>query len=274
VFELQPSELEYLQPLFMGVEFHLGLYGIFHGCNSGEVFVDHPKTPSAALATILQRRFFLGGSSVNVAFIGEVRSYFSEMVYPILRVKHEEAFLVYYTPGSWYEALGDIFRDAELIHTERQYLVLTGLQNGRPVLPPPGFTLRLVDRELIMNPALKNIEAVADEMCSERASVEDFLQNSFGICAIYDNEIAGMCLSEYNCQDRCEVGIITLEAYRRRGLATAMTHALIEHALHRGITQIGWHCYARNIPSVATAIKVGFVKQADYPVCIVRLPPG
>jgi len=52
-----------------------------------------------------------------------------------------------------------------------------------------------------------------------------------------------------------------------------MASRLVEHALLHGITQIGWHCYARNQASVATALKVGFVKQADYPAIIVRVPP-
>jgi len=103
----------------------------------------------------------------------------------------------------------------------------------------PGFELRFIDRALLEKQELKNIDVLAEEMCSERNSVEDFLPEQLWCLRPYEGEIVGMCLSEYNCLDRCEVGIITMEAYQRGGLATVMASALIEHALESGITQIG-----------------------------------
>ncbi len=42
-----------------------------------------------------------------------------------------------------------------------------------------------------------------------------------------------------------------------------------------GATEIGWHCWASNISSIATALKLGFQKELDYPVitCDSRLTP-
>jgi len=265
--------MENLISLFEGMGNHLSLYAMLHSCISGEVFVDHPETPNAALACINQRRFFLAGSPGNAALNEILRAYFKEVVFPHARERQAEAFLVYYNPGDWQAALGDILPGAELIQAQRQYYICTELRSMRQDMLPPGFELRFIDQAFLAEHDLKNIDALTQEMCSERASVEDFLQHSFGVCGLYEDEIAGMCLSEYNCLDRCEVGIITMEAFQRRGLATVMASALIEHALGSGITQIGWHCYARNLASIATALKVGFIKQADYPVCIVRIPP-
>jgi RimJ/RimL family protein N-acetyltransferase len=109
------------------------------------------------------------------------------------------------------------------------------------------------------------------EMSSERQSTEDFIGKSFGVCVLQGDEIVGWCLSEYNSADRCEVGIEVLQPYRRRGLATAMTCALIEHALSEGVSRIGWHCYASNAASRATARRAGFEKVQDYRVYLVRL---
>jgi GNAT superfamily N-acetyltransferase len=126
--------------------------------------------------------------------------------------------------------------------------------------------LRFVDRALLAETHLKNLGDLVQEICSERASVQDFLDQSFGVCVLHGTEIVGWCLSEYNSGQRCEVGIQTWPAYRRQGLATAMASALIEHALDRGLTEIGWHSWASNTPSIATARKVGFRKVKDYPV--------
>jgi RimJ/RimL family protein N-acetyltransferase len=43
-----------------------------------------------------------------------------------------------------------------------------------------------------------------------------------------------------------------------------MGSAFVEYALSRGVTQIGWHCWARNLPSVATALKIGYEEVCNY----------
>jgi RimJ/RimL family protein N-acetyltransferase len=261
-------------PLFEGMGYHLGLCAMLYGGVPGQLYVDIPEHPTAVLASLYQKRFFLAGLPENAAFIKELRSFFAKVVYPRARERHEPAFLVYYQPASWEERLGDIFQDAELIHAWWQYYECTDLERDRRASLPDGFELCSVDRALLARQDLENMDLLKEEMCSERASLENFLQNSFGVCVIDQDEIAGMCLSEYNYLDRCEVGILTVENYRRRGLATIMAHALIGHAFARGISQVGWHCFANNTPSVNTALKAGFVKQADYPACIVRIPSG
>ena len=91
-------------------------------------------------------------------------------------------------------------------------------------------------------------------MASERTvSVDDFLTHSFGIAAVYEDRLAGWCLSEYNVQDRCEVGIATLETFQRQGLAAAMGCAFLDMARSRGTSEVGWHCWKENLPSAATA---------------------
>jgi RimJ/RimL family protein N-acetyltransferase len=59
---------------------------------------------------------------------------------------------------------------------------------------------------------------------------------------------------------------LTLPAYQRRGLGTVMTLALAERAWAQGLHHIGWHCWVNNHASRATAVKAGFVPQADYTV--------
>ncbi len=129
----------------------------------------------------------------------------------------------------------------------------------------------MVDAALLATPNLKHLDTLKEEMTSERPSVEDFLAKSFGVCAIHDNELAGWCLSEYNADGRCEIGIETISDYRMRGLATALTLALLEHAFSHGITEVGWHCFKRNEASAKTALKAGFDKVCDYKSFIVLL---
>ena len=85
----------------------------------------------------------------------------------------------------------------------------------------------------------------------------------------------GWCLAEYHYQSHYELGIETMEAYRRQGIATHVASAVITRAFAEGATEIGWHCWASNIPSIATALKLGFQKELEYPVilCDSRLVP-
>ena len=112
------------------------------------------------------------------------------------------------------------------------------------------------------------------EMCSERPSVEDFLARSFGVCLVDEEQgtLAGWCLSEYNCGNRCEVGIEVAEAYQRRGMGTLLARALCREAFaRRGIRQVGWHCLAANAASGATARRAGLRLIKQYVGAVVLL---
>jgi GNAT superfamily N-acetyltransferase len=125
--------------------------------------------------------------------------------------------------------------------------------------------MAIVDGPLLQKEHLGNIDRLIEEVLSEAPSIDHFLGHCFGVCAVKDDELVGWCLSEYNVNQRCEVGIETLEDHRNLGIASAMTTALIEEASLRGYSQVGWHCYESNPASIATALKVGFRKSLEYP---------
>src|SRR5690606_2010324 len=61
--------------------------------------------------------------------------------------------------------------------------------------------------------------------------------------------------------------------YRRRGLATVVTGAMVAEALARGCRHIGWHCWAHNLGSIGVAEKVGFVHRESYPEYVCHEDP-
>ena len=163
-------------------------------------------------------------------------------------------------------------------------LVLTGAGGGSIAVPlllfGAGLTMQeasrhrgLRDAALLAQTGLANLDAVRDEMCSERLTAEDFLNNSFGFCIQHDHELVSWAFSEYNTGGNCEVGIATVEKYRRMGLGTVAALALVEHAIATGYHTIGWHCWANNIPSAALARRAGFEHRLDYSVDLLLLPP-
>ena len=243
-----------LRALLAPFDADLVIASILAGSTPGTVYVDDAAQPQAALVWF-GYRVFLAGEAGKPGLVDALR--------PVV-----EAELLPWAPSfvltaddlaGWMGVLRQLLPGHNLHPLHRQHYVCTRLlEDWRPLLPPR-YTIRPVDAALLAEPGLDGLEALREEMCSERPSVEDFLEKSFGVCPLYGNEVIGWCLSEYNHDERCEVGVATAEAHRRRGLGTAISLALVEMALARGIRQVGWHCWADNLPSAALALRAGFV---------------
>lgn len=146
-----------------------------------------------------------------------------------------------------------ILRGMRRIKCLRHYYHLNDEKKTWKITMPDRFVLHPVDSELLVKNYLENLEDLIKEMRSERWSIRDFLEKSFGYCVIRDEEIVGWYLSEYNVGHRYELGIATVDGYGCRGIATLIGTAVIRHALSRGVNEIGWHCWADSEPSIATA---------------------
>ncbi len=280
--ELEAGQYGRVQPLVEGLEFHLSLIALLSGTSPGAVYADDPSAPRAVIART-GHRFFLAGAPENAApdatqgpapesHRGQALArLFHETLIPQARAAGLLGFSVCYDPAGWEPQIEAILPGMDIVRALHEYYHLSEERPNPVRLLPDGFTLRAADRSLLEDEGIARLDLLREEMCSERPSVDAFLENSFGVCAIHDDDLAGWCLSEYNTGRRCEIGIATLDPYQRRGLATAMTSAFVETARARGVTEIGWHCYARNVPSGATARAAGLKLVHTYPVHLVWL---
>lgn len=266
---LHPNSYELIRPLLLHMDFHLIGRSILAKKTPAHIFVDNNEAPKALFAQA-GHRYILAGDAEIDSFNRGIQKQFNEVILPRAQTEGVGGFAVYYDAPAWEEKMDDLIQGKEIIHADREYYACRELKkNWREVLPE-GFQLKMVDAELLaMN--LKHLDTLKEEMTSERPSVEDFLAKSFGVCAVYENELAGWCLSEYNADGRCEIGIETISEYRQRGIGTALTLAFLEHAFSHGINEVGWHCFKRNVPSAQTALKAGFDKVCDYHSFIVLL---
>jgi RimJ/RimL family protein N-acetyltransferase len=131
---------------------------------------------------------------------------------------------------------------------------------------PEQITIGRIDETLVADTTLVNRTHLLEEIQSESPSLEHFFHQNFGFSAQDGRQLVAWCLAEYHYQGRYELGIETIEAYQRQGIATHLADTVIREAFATGATEIGWHCWAANTPSVATALKLGFEKVLDYPV--------
>jgi GNAT superfamily N-acetyltransferase len=268
--ELFSSAKQLARPLFSALErSHALVAAFFEGCAFARLFVDHADAPQSAVI-VCNSRVLCAGDPSQIDFLGEMARIFSDELIPAHCARGNDAYLVYASDEAWNTSLQNLFSGRQLYHGRRQYYEITAFAPRMDLQLPNSFAMHLITPEFLSS-GLSGLEAVREEMCSERASVEDFLAQSFGLCPVHSNEVAGWCMSEYNVGDRCEIGIATAENHQRKGIATLTTWAFLAEAHRRGYTRVGWDCWERNVASVATARKAGFTLVEEYPAVVVDL---
>jgi GNAT superfamily N-acetyltransferase len=266
--EISYPNLHHARPLFHELErSHALVTAFFEGCASARLFVDDAVKPQAGML-VCNSRILCAGNATQADFLEEMKNTFSGELIPAQRSGGNDAYLTCTSGEGWNTALQGLFHTCQLYYGNRQYYEITGFGSKADLELPDGFSMCLITPEFLISD-VTGLDAVQEEMCSERASVEDFLARSFGLCPVHANEVAGWCMSEYNVGERCEIGIATSEKHQRKGIATLTTWSFLAEAHRRGYTRVGWDCWTRNEASGATARKAGFTLIEEYPAIVV-----
>lgn len=86
----------------------------------------------------------------------------------------------------------------------------------------------------------------------------------FGMCLVHGNKIVVWVNPDCASGNECEIGIITTEEYRLKGLGALTAAAAVEYCFSRGYSIVGWHCEEENYGSIGVAKKVGFHTEREY----------
>jgi GNAT superfamily N-acetyltransferase len=260
--QLPPGETRRAKALFKDMLHNLAVASILSGGTVSTVMVDDVDRPRAAVTWSGSRIYVAGDTG------GDLFSSLAKTIAWKAEVTGSGVYVVYLAP----EANGDDFMEPEgfqAVHRTRNYYEVDAAKRGWVAEPPPGYTLHMVDRSLL-SMGLKNTDRVIDDMRSERPTVEEFLEKSFGFCAVAGGEIACWCMSEYNTGARFEIGIETAGEHRRRGLAMQTAKATIGYGVARGYRIVGWHCWTDNVGSNELARALGFSHVCKYPAIVLR----
>ena len=155
--------------------------------------------------------------------------------------------------------LEPLFQDIAL--RELPALLYT-LTSALPVPAVEGIQLLPIDRALLSNPSLANTEPIRAEIQGMWPSEDRFYAQGLGWAAATASQLVCWCTAEYLSATRCGIGIATVPAFERRGIATATAGQFVRDALQRGLTPY-WECRADNIGSVRVAEKLGFMLIAN-----------
>ena len=267
---LEPDRYASIQPLFKELAIHLAVVTTLAGRLPGSIYVDDLTSPRAAiLIPSNHHRVYVSGEP-SPRLITDVLD-------QLCAESQEESHgcVVYYdaahTPrDSIEQALQG--QDAQAYGRQFYRLRAPTASASRPL--PEHVMIQRIDQELVEASPLMNRQALLEEALSESPSPDYFWRQNFGFCAHDGRQFVAWCLAEYHDQGRYELGIETIDAYQRQGIATHLAQAVIERAFALGATEIGWHCWAANTPSVATALRLGFEKARDYPVYYCQYAPA
>jgi GNAT superfamily N-acetyltransferase len=258
LYKLEPQEYPSVGSIFSELaEIHLNISAVLDRDAAGEVYVDSVVEPQTATITSGDW-VYLAGKVDNHAFNMALNA----------SLPRDTCFVLFCDPLHWAESLAVVLQGTYAVRTTRRSYTLNqlGLADWQNRIPD-GFSMQRVDADLLAK-GLKNCDGVLEGILDEWITVDAFLDRGFGFCLVKGTEIVSWSLSDYVHGDRCEIGIQTDWHHRRRGYGTLTAAANASHAVGRGFSTIGWHCWDNNVGSIGVAEKVGFEKRADYDVFI------
>jgi GNAT superfamily N-acetyltransferase len=265
MFEILPrTEYARLTPLVepLGTQ-HLIVRALLAGSSPGTIYVDRIEHPRSAFIASAEGRFLLGtptNSEFNLALRAHVETLFAGE-----REAWEAELVLTCYPDSWGEVLRTtiIPYRPPFISPRRYYRFDTPRVDYQSRLPG-GMVFHAVDEALLSDSTYGNLNEILFWVNKDYGSVSAFLVRGFGVCLLHEHNIVSWSLTDCIWEDYCEIGIETDPDYRRRGLATMVTAAMVAECQRRGLNQIGWHCWESNLGSIGVAEGVGFRHQATY----------
>jgi GNAT superfamily N-acetyltransferase len=124
---------------------------------------------------------------------------------------------------------------------------------------PDGYEVRVIDRDLLERCEWRN------DMAFYCGSMENFLLNDLGMCLMHGEEIIVETYASALGSPYAEIGAITHEPYRGRGLAPIAVAHLIE-TLEQRSYHAYWSCDTDNLASARIARKLGFKIEKPYEI--------
>jgi len=267
IYKLDPSNYGRARSLFNALEEYQPMCSaVLEGVYPGKVFVDdlnHPRT--AFITTFISSEDdgvwgFLAGEPSNEVFNKALNKDIRNR--EIISAKAPVVFLTCY-PEDWYGQLPVVFHPQQPIPMLRRHYECYEFASDWRSDVPDGYEIRQLDETFLTHPELKVPDEII-KMLKKWRSISDPRFVDFGFVCIHGDRIVSWATMDFISGGVGEAGIFTLEGYRRRGLATVVTAAAVEHGLSHELSKVNWTCIESNIASIRTAEKLGFNRKRDY----------
>ena len=259
--ELGKGNFGRVESLFKPLDYQLISAAVLELNHPGKVFVDDPIYPQTAFLFAPKMWCYLVGDPNNRSFNKSLNEL---LLNRECIAKNTDVLLFVCHPDElWQESLVGIFNPRIPVSMPRYHYICRGVKDDCRQKVPKNFTIHKIDYNLLQRSDVKIPDDVYEWM-RELGSTADFLEKSFGFVTLHKDQVVSWCLADGIVRDCCEVGIHTVERFRRRGLGVITTTAAVDYAFSEGIREVSWQCAKSNTASVRTAEKVGFEKARSY----------
>jgi RimJ/RimL family protein N-acetyltransferase len=253
---------------------------VLEGAYPGAVYIDDSACPRTGyLQTFIGSEQepqwgFLAGVSGNVTFNHDLNQalFGREIVHP-------DAPLVFCTCDSpdWLPALRTIFAPSPPVPTPRRHYVAREFHQDWHAAISEGFVVEPLSASLLQRPGLSVPDDVRQTL-EKWERIEGPRFADYGFVAIDASspraaQVAAWATVDFVAGGMGDLGMFTLDGYRKRGLAYVTTAAAIEFGLSHGLTQICWTCMDDNPGSIRTAERLGLEHIEDYTMYVLAFDP-
>lgn len=250
--------------MFKGFDYQVVVRAVIEKSSPGTIWVDDTAKPECGFMATTEG-WFLAGNPNRMEFNKGLRELAHDMILRgNFRSPVNPNFLSYLffhiDSNEWISRFPYIFDIRRPLPTYRIHFICDNVTLDWKNRIPEGYRLLQIDSSFDKDV----LEFPGDIKERAEHSLEDQKKRGFGLCLLHGNKIVVWINADCASGDECEIGIITTEAYRRKGLGALAAAASVDNCLSSGYSTVGWHCENHNYGSIAVAQKVGFVKERDY----------
>lgn len=156
------------------------------------------------------------------------------------------------------------------VHQRKRVLYRYNIGNiNHKILENRSWEIKPINDEILKDNNLVNHKLLKEEIEGMWGSIDSFIKNGFGYCALNGKRLISWCTAELVSKNNCGVGIETIEDAQKKGVGTALAANFIKECAERNIIP-HWDSWITNFPSVKIAEKVGFNKIEEYEVLVVE----
>jgi GNAT superfamily N-acetyltransferase len=249
---------------------HATYAGVVAGHNPGEVWVDHPENPTSALvwSSGLECFQFMGRAD-NEDFNHSLGPSIELSIIPFLKNIGINFFEFAADFDEWYPIINQALAE-KTINESWQYVYTSDDKksaNYSLKIPQP-FEAVSINQEFISSLCkrdIQNKDFIINYLEQYWGTVENYLNKGYGYIALSGNKIVSIAVSTAHYKTTQEIGVETLEDYRRKGLSSSLVRMLLNVFYVKGIKP-SWDCSDTNIASQQTIEKAGLVRDYRYKV--------
>lgn len=269
--KLAPDEYAKVELLLSETtQHHLFCLGVLNGRYEGMILVDDLDAPQTAVIVKGETWCYFAGDPHNTDFAQALRA---ELADRQLFNPKSTSLLLSLPSEDWLPLFNSLLPTHEPVPMPRHLYLAESGQISEPITLPDGITLHFIDITL---PTKVDGELPNDvkDVLQLRAKADQPDKAAFGYVALHDGQCVAQAMIDCIVGTRGEIGLYTDPAFRRKGLAMAVSEATIAYGLTHGLTAVHWDCATFNRGSNIIAQKLGLHKTLSHNMYLLIFDEG